>query len=88
MTERRTQRRSSTPSAHDWTASAGSISTGGRLHRHPFLIGRHRLFAPELHPDTVTAWPADRIAVLEAPMWEELAERMGRIGAFEFEDDD
>ncbi|MDF2711519.1 MAG: hypothetical protein K0R62_7171 [Nonomuraea muscovyensis] len=59
-----------------------------RLQRHPFLIGRHWLFVPELHPDTVTAWLADRIAVLEAPTWEELAERIGRIGAWEFEDDD
>ncbi|WP_091081676.1 Imm8 family immunity protein [Nonomuraea wenchangensis] len=46
-----------------------------QLGRHPFLI------------DKVTEWLSDRIAVLEAPTWGELAERIGRIGEWEFEDD-
>ncbi|MEV0626321.1 Imm8 family immunity protein [Nonomuraea wenchangensis] len=58
-----------------------------QLGRHPFLIGRHWLFVAELHPDQVTEWLSDRIAVLEAPTWSELAERIGRIGEWEFEDD-
>ncbi|NUW36954.1 hypothetical protein HTZ77_36950 [Nonomuraea sp. SMC257] len=59
-----------------------------RLRSHPFLLGRHLLFVPELHPDKVTAWIADRVATLEAPTWRELAEKVGRIGAWEFEDHD
>src|SRR5688500_1618222 len=54
--------------------------------RHPFLIGRHWLFVAELRPDKVTEWLSDRIAVLEAPTWGELAEKIGRIGEWEFED--
>ncbi|MEU6739421.1 Imm8 family immunity protein [Streptosporangium sandarakinum] len=57
-----------------------------QLQHHPFLIGRHRLFVPELHPDKVTEWLSDRIAVLEAPTWGELAQKIGRIGQWEFED--
>jgi hypothetical protein len=57
-----------------------------QLRHHPFLIGRHWLFVAELCPDEVAAWVADRIAVLEAPTWNELAEKVGRIGAWEFED--
>ncbi|MER5419351.1 Imm8 family immunity protein [Streptosporangium roseum] len=57
-----------------------------QLQHHPFLIGRHRLFVAELHPDEVTTWLSDRIAVLEAPTWGELAEKIGRIGEWEFED--
>ncbi|MFF0572550.1 Imm8 family immunity protein [Streptosporangium saharense] len=59
-----------------------------QLDHHPFLIGRHWLFVRELRPDRVTAWLADRIAVLEAPTWSELAEKIGRIGHWEFEDYD
>ncbi|MEU4540279.1 Imm8 family immunity protein [Streptosporangium sp. NPDC023825] len=59
-----------------------------QLRRHPFLIGRHRLFVPELRPAEVTAWLSDRIAVLEAPTWSELAEKIGQIGEWEFEDCD
>ncbi|MEU8397969.1 Imm8 family immunity protein [Nonomuraea sp. NPDC048892] len=52
----------------------------------PFLIGRHWFFVAELRPDKVTEWLSDRIAVLEAPTWGELAEKIGRIGQWEFED--
>ncbi|MEV4224750.1 Imm8 family immunity protein [Nonomuraea sp. NPDC049725] len=58
-----------------------------QLKDHPFLIGRHWLFVGELHPDKVTEWLSDRIAVLEAPTWSELALKIGRIGEWEFEDD-
>ncbi|MDF5753061.1 Imm8 family immunity protein [Spongiactinospora sp. TRM90649] len=57
-----------------------------QLSPHSFLIGRHWLFVAELHPDKVTAWLSDRIAVLEAPTWDELAGKIGRIGEWEFED--
>ncbi|MFI7705720.1 Imm8 family immunity protein [Nonomuraea sp. NPDC049480] len=57
-----------------------------QLRHRPFLIGRHWLFVAELHPDKVTEWLSDRIAVLEAPTWGELAEKIGRIGEWEFED--
>ncbi|MGI5490978.1 Imm8 family immunity protein [Microtetraspora malaysiensis] len=57
-----------------------------QLQRHPFLIGRHWLFVAELHPDKVIEWLSDRIAALEAPTWVELAEKIGRIGEWEFED--
>ncbi|WP_433220121.1 Imm8 family immunity protein [Microtetraspora malaysiensis] len=33
-------------------------------------------------------WLSDRIAVLEAPTWSELAAKIGRIGEWEFEDDE
>ncbi|GAA4561523.1 Imm8 family immunity protein [Planotetraspora kaengkrachanensis] len=59
-----------------------------QLQHHPFLIGRHWLFVPELHPAEVTRWLNIRISVLEAPTWRELAEKIGRIGAWEFEDYD
>lgn len=59
-----------------------------QLRQHPFLIGRHWLFVPELHPAEVAKWLSDRIAVLEAPTWTELAEKIGRIGEWEFEDYD
>ncbi|WP_433370475.1 Imm8 family immunity protein [Streptosporangium sp. CA-115845] len=36
----------------------------------------------------MTKWLSDRIAVLEAPTWSELAEKIGRIGEWEFEDYD
>ncbi|MEV5895657.1 Imm8 family immunity protein [Nonomuraea fuscirosea] len=49
-------------------------------------MGRHWLFVAELRPDKVTKWLSDRIAVLEAPTWGELAEKIGRIGEWEFED--
>ncbi|MEV5495648.1 Imm8 family immunity protein [Nonomuraea fuscirosea] len=57
-----------------------------QLGQHPFLIGRHWLFVAELRPGKVTEWLSDRIAVLEAPTWGELAEKIGRIGQWEFED--
>lgn len=57
-----------------------------QLRHRPFLVGRHWLFVAELHPDKVTEWLSDRIAVLEAPTWGELAEKIGRIGEWEFED--
>ncbi|MFC3983049.1 MULTISPECIES: Imm8 family immunity protein [Streptosporangium] len=57
-----------------------------QLQHHPYLIGRHWLLVSELHPDRVTAWLADRVAVLEAPTWGELAAKIGRIGHWEFED--
>jgi hypothetical protein len=57
-----------------------------QLRHHPFLIGRHWLFVRELHPTEVTNWLSDRIAVLEAPTWDELAAKIGRIGEWEFED--
>ncbi|WP_433372117.1 Imm8 family immunity protein [Streptosporangium sp. CA-115845] len=57
-----------------------------QLRQHHFLIGRHYLFVRELCPAEVTCWLSDRIAVLEAPTWGELAEKIGRIGLWEFED--
>lgn len=57
-----------------------------QLRHRSFLIGRHWLFVAELHPDQVTEWLGDRIAVMEAPTWGELAEKIGRIGEWEFED--
>ncbi|GAA3529778.1 hypothetical protein GCM10022419_005870 [Nonomuraea rosea] len=57
-----------------------------QLRQRPFLIGRHWLFVAEFHPDEVTEWLRDRIAVLEARTWNELAEKIGRIGEWEFED--
>ncbi|WP_239089986.1 Imm8 family immunity protein [Sphaerimonospora thailandensis] len=57
-----------------------------RLHHHPVLIGRHWLFVPELRPAEVGRWLSDRIAVLEAATWSELAAKIGRIGEWEFED--
>ncbi|PZG16626.1 Imm8 family immunity protein [Nonomuraea aridisoli] len=59
-----------------------------QLRRHPFSIGRHWLFVPELRPAEVAKWLSDQIAVLEAPTWTELAEKIGRVGEWEFEDYD
>lgn len=49
-------------------------------------MGRHRLFVAELRPEEVAEWLSERIAVLEAPAWDEPAAKIGRIGAWEFED--
>ncbi|MEU1392167.1 MULTISPECIES: Imm8 family immunity protein [unclassified Nonomuraea] len=57
-----------------------------QLERRPFLMGRHRLFVAELRPEEVAEWLSERIAVLEAPAWDEPAAKIGRIGAWEFED--
>jgi hypothetical protein len=59
-----------------------------QLQQHPFLIGHHSLFVPELHTAEVAKWLSDRIAVLEAPTGSELAKKIGRIGEWEFEDYD
>jgi hypothetical protein len=49
-------------------------------------IGRHRLIVESLDMAKAQAFLRDRIQRLEAPTWPELAEKISRLGHWEFED--
>jgi immunity protein 8 of polymorphic toxin system len=50
------------------------------------LVGRHYLIVDHFSLDQVRAYLTKRISTFEAPDWAGLAERLGRIGHWEFED--
>ena len=56
------------------------------LARQPFLVGRHRLFVAEFSPATVEAALRKLIGNVEATSRADLAQKVGRIGLWEFED--
>ncbi|MFG3577667.1 Imm8 family immunity protein [Micromonospora chersina] len=56
------------------------------LVRQPFLVGRHWLFVAEFSPAPVEAALRKLIENIEATSRTELAEKVGRIGLWEFED--
>lgn len=56
------------------------------LVRQPFLVGRHWLFVAEFSPALVEAALRKLIGNVEVTSRTELAEKIGRIGLWEFED--
>jgi hypothetical protein len=56
------------------------------LARDGVVIGRHFLFVPVLDTDRVEAVIRDRLRRLDGDSWKALAEKIGRIGYWEFED--
>ena len=51
-----------------------------------FLLGRHLLITRIFDSDAVSAFLRARFEEPEAATWSELAEKLGRIGRWEFED--
>ena len=47
---------------------------------------RHYLLVKEFHWDQVQAYIDEFLADIEAPTWEEVAQLVGRLGHWEFED--
>jgi hypothetical protein len=56
------------------------------LPRDGAVIGRHFLFVPVVITDQVEAVIRDRLRRLDGDSWTALAEKIGRIGYWEFED--
>lgn len=50
------------------------------------LMGRHWLFVAELSPRKVEEFLRRRIEHIMGPTWDEVAQKVGRLGASEFED--
>jgi hypothetical protein len=50
------------------------------------LIGRHHLVVESMNPDVVRRFLTKMIETDMADSWDELANRVGRIGRWEFED--
>ena len=50
------------------------------------VIGRHLLVVSTVDMNQIIAFVGARIAELEAPTWNELAGKIGRLGYWEFED--
>jgi hypothetical protein len=50
------------------------------------VVGRHFLFVDGLNTERVEAVIADRLRRLDGETWADLAEKIGRIGLWEFED--
>jgi hypothetical protein len=56
------------------------------LTRDGAVIGRHFLFVPALNTERVEAVVRDRLQRLDGDSWDALANKIGRIGYWEFED--
>lgn len=56
------------------------------LQRQPGLHGRHHFIVNDFDPHAVEDQLREEIESLEAPDWPALAEKIGRIGRWEFED--
>jgi hypothetical protein len=56
------------------------------LARDGALVGRHFLFVPIVSTDHVEAFIRDRLRRLEGDSWTALADKIGRIAYWEFED--
>jgi len=52
----------------------------------PILLGRHWLFLRELSPGVVGKFLRRRIEQIEGTTWSEVAQKVGRLGLWEFED--
>lgn len=57
-----------------------------QVHEHGPLTGRHYVIVEKYHFPTIRDFLTSKIESEEAPTWDELAERIGRIGKWEFED--
>jgi hypothetical protein len=56
------------------------------VRRDSVVVGRHHLFVERINPDQAEAFVRDRLRRLTAETWTELAEKIGRLGYWEFED--
>jgi hypothetical protein len=56
------------------------------LARDGVVVGRHLLFVSTIDIERIEASIRDRLRRLDADTWRELAEKIGRIGYWEFED--
>jgi hypothetical protein len=52
----------------------------------PFLIGRHYLIVQAFDFDAVSRFLRRQVERLDADSWSDLAQKIGRIGFWEFED--
>lgn len=50
------------------------------------IFGRHYLFVDKIDRDSVERAVVDYLSVLDEPSWPELADKIGRIAKWEFED--
>jgi Immunity protein 8 len=57
------------------------------LLRNGMVIGRHCLFVPDINTERIEAFLNDRMRRLDGGNWRDLAEKIARIGSWEFEDD-
>jgi hypothetical protein len=56
------------------------------LAEQPVLVGRHWLFVAEFSPRVVEDFLRRRIEQIEGATWTEVAQKVGRLGFWEFED--
>ena len=56
------------------------------LHRDGMVIGRHYLFVPGINTERIEAFLNDRMRRLDGDNWRDLAQKIARIGSWEFED--
>jgi hypothetical protein len=56
------------------------------LARDGVVVGRHLLFVPVVDTERIEEFIRDRLRRLDGDTWRELAEKIGRIGYWEFED--
>ncbi|MFC7219753.1 immunity 8 family protein [Streptomyces polyrhachis] len=59
---------------------------GREVQRSGPLIARHFLVIPEYDPPKIQEFLRNRVEAFAASTWTELAEKIGRIGYWEFED--
>jgi hypothetical protein len=57
-----------------------------RLSKSAFLVGRHLLITQRFDGAATTAFLRARFEEPEAATWPELADKLGRLGLWEFED--
>jgi hypothetical protein len=56
------------------------------LARDGVVVGRHHLFVPVVDTELIEDFLGDRLRRLDGDTWQQLAEKIGRIGYWEFED--
>jgi hypothetical protein len=56
------------------------------LERDGIVFGRHYIFVPSIDPERVETAVRDRLRRIDADSWQDLAEKIGRLGFWEFED--
>jgi Immunity protein 8 len=57
-----------------------------QVERHGFVLGRHYLFVPEYDPAKIRKIITKHIERFTGDSWKEVAEKVSRIGFWEFED--
>lgn len=56
------------------------------IRRDGIVSGRHRLFMEHIDTARVEAWVQDRLRRIDGETWTEVAEKIARLGFWEFED--